>query len=71
MLWSEHQAALLRRRAAGERANETEPDWLNIAEEIEGVGRSERRELRNRLARLIQHLLKWRHQLAEPLSEER
>ena len=62
VLWSEHQAALLRRRAAGERVNEIEPDWLNIAEEIEGVGRSERRELRNRLARLLQHLLKWRYQ---------
>jgi Domain of unknown function DUF29 len=38
LLWSEHQAALLRRRAAGELVNEAEMDWPNIAEEIEDVG---------------------------------
>jgi len=36
--WSEHQAELLRRRAAGELINEADLDWLNIAEEIESVG---------------------------------
>src|SRR4051794_32211880 len=36
--WSQHQAALLRRRAAGELVNEAELDWPNIAEEIESVG---------------------------------
>ena len=41
VVWSEQQAALLRRRAAGEIVNETEMDWSNIAEEIEAVGRSE------------------------------
>jgi len=61
-LWTEHQAALLRRRAAGELVNEAELDWLNIAEEIESVGANTRRELRNRLARLLQHLLKWQYQ---------
>ena len=60
--WSERQAELLRRRAAGELVNDGEIDWRNIAEEIEAVGRSERRELRNRLARLLQHLLKWQFQ---------
>jgi hypothetical protein len=59
-LWTERQAALLRRRAAGELANDAEIDWHNVAEEIESVGRSERRELRSRLAVLLQHLLKWR-----------
>ncbi len=39
--WSEHQAALLRRAAAGERVNDL--DWPNIIEEIESVGRSETR----------------------------
>ena len=39
--WSERQAALLRRRAAGDLANAAELDWPNIAEEIEDVGRSE------------------------------
>lgn len=35
--WSEHQARLLRRHAAGEKDNEA-PDWANIIEEIESVG---------------------------------
>jgi Domain of unknown function DUF29 len=35
--WSEHQAGLLRRIAAGEPTNEA-PDWANIIEEIESVG---------------------------------
>ena len=56
LAWSERQAELLRRRAANE------IDWDNIAEEIEAVGRSQKRELRNRLARLCQHLLKWAYQ---------
>ena len=61
-LWTEHQVELLRRRAAGELVNEAELDWLNIAEEIQSVGANTRRELRNRLARLLQHLLKWQYQ---------
>ena len=32
LTWSERQAELLRRRAAGERVNEDEIDWLNVAE---------------------------------------
>ena len=54
--WSNGQAALLR---AGKL---TEADVENIAEEIESMGRSEKRELVNRLAVLILHLLNWRHQ---------
>jgi hypothetical protein len=61
-LWTERQAALLRRRAAGELVNDADLDWQNIAEEIEAVGGNTRRELRNRLARLLQHLLKWHYQ---------
>ena len=61
-LWSEQQAALLRRRAAGELINEADLDWEHIAEEIESVGGNTRRELRNRLVRLLQHLLKWQYQ---------
>jgi hypothetical protein len=56
LAWTERQADLLRRRAANE------IDWDNIAEEIEAVGRSQKREVRNRLARLCQHLLKWAFQ---------
>lgn len=61
-LWTEQQAALLRRRAAGELVNDADLDWQNIAEEIESVGGNTRRELRNRMARLLQHLLKWQYQ---------
>jgi hypothetical protein len=54
--WSEEQAALLR---AGKFL---EIDIEHIAEEVEDVGKSEQRELANRMAVLIAHLLKWEHQ---------
>jgi len=56
--WANEQAALLR---TGRLA---EADLENIAEEIESMGRSEKRELVNRLAVLLLHLLKWRYQPA-------
>jgi hypothetical protein len=49
VLWSERQAELLRRRAAGERTNEDEIDWLNVAEEIEDVGISAVRAVRSHI----------------------
>ena len=61
-LWSERQGALLRRRASGELVNEAELDWINIAEEIESMGRAEQEQLTSRLAVLLAHLLKWRFQ---------
>ncbi len=54
--WTEEQAELLR---AGKLR---ELDTEHLAEEIESLGSSERRELRNRFARLLQHLLKWQFQ---------
>ena len=57
LLWSERQAALLRRAAAGERVND-QVDWENVAEEIKSLGRSDRRELHNRVASILVHLLK-------------
>ena len=39
-----------------------EADLEHIAEEIEDIGKSERRELESRLAVLITHLLKWQAQ---------
>jgi hypothetical protein len=54
--WAEQQASLLR---AG---RWSELDIDNIAEEIEDVGKSEKRELQSRLALLIAHLLKWAYQ---------
>lgn len=61
LTWSERQAALLRRMAKGERVND-QVDWKNVAEEIEAVGISQKREVRSRLAVLCQHLLKWAFQ---------
>ena len=37
-------------------------DLENIAEEIEDVGKSEKRELASRMAVLLSHLLKWQFQ---------
>ena len=54
--WTVEQARLLR---AGELAS---VDAANIAEEIESMGRSDRRELQSRLVVLTMHLLKWRFQ---------
>jgi hypothetical protein len=54
--WIREQTELLR---GGRLA---EADIANIAEEIESMGRRERRELVNRLAVLLLHLLKWSHQ---------
>jgi hypothetical protein len=58
VVWSEQQAALLRRRAAGELVNDTSLDWSNIAEEIEALGRSERSALRSHIATVLEHLIK-------------
>ncbi len=65
--WSEHQAGLLRRRAAGELVNEAELDWTNIAEEIESVGRSETSAVKSQLRQALLHMLKAD---AWPLSRE-
>jgi cell division protein FtsB len=37
-------------------------DWENLAEEIESLGRSDRREVRSRLKVILVHLLKWQLQ---------
>jgi hypothetical protein len=46
--WSERQADLLRRLAAGERVNSADLDWQHVAEEIEDVGKSELRNCSTR-----------------------
>lgn len=63
--WSEHQAELLRRHAAGQ-ANEA-PDWPNIIEEIESVGRDQLRAVESFLVQALAHDLKAE---AWPLSRE-
>jgi hypothetical protein len=57
VLWSEHQAALLRRLAAGERVND-QLDFPHLIEEIEDVGGSVRRALRSHITIVIEHLIK-------------
>lgn len=54
--WANEQAALLR---AGKLSA---ADIENIAEEIESMGKTEKRELVSRLRVLLLHLLKWRFQ---------
>jgi hypothetical protein len=54
--WTQEQARLLRER----RFNDLDLD--NLIDEVESVGGSEKREIRNRLVVLIAHLLKWKFQ---------
>jgi len=46
-------------------------DWDNVIEEIESMGRSERRELKSRLIVLLEHLLKLHHWSSERATNER
>ncbi len=64
--WSEHQARLLRQHAAGQPGNET-PDWANIIEEVESVGRSQLSAVQSLLVQALAHDLKAE---AWPLSRE-
>ena len=54
--WSLEQAGLLRAGRVGD------ADLAAIAEEIESMGKTEKRELVSRLTVLLLHLLKWRFQ---------
>jgi hypothetical protein len=55
--WTQEQAALLRAGCLHEL------DIANLIEEVEAMGRSEKRELENRLVVLLLHLLKWKYQV--------
>ena len=67
LLWSEHQADLLRRRAAGELVNEAELDWPNIAEEIESVGNEQLHAVESFMVQALLHDL---NATAWPLSRD-
>jgi hypothetical protein len=54
--WANEQAALLRAGKLGA------ADIAHIAEEIESMGKTEKRELVSRLTVLLLHLLKWQFQ---------
>ncbi|MEH2008290.1 DUF29 domain-containing protein [Nostoc sp.] len=55
-LWIEHTAQLLR----SHRWQEVDVEYL--IEEVEGLGKSERRAIASQLTRLLLHLLKWQYQ---------
>ena len=60
--WTLEQARHLR-RVADQRLNAPpELDWLELAQEVEDLGRSLERELYSRFSILLVHLLKWCHQ---------
>jgi Domain of unknown function DUF29 len=67
LTWSERQAALLRRRAAGELVNDAEIDWPNVAEEIEDVGSNRLHSVQSLLSQALRHILKAE---AWPLSRD-
>lgn len=54
--WSLDQAARLRRERPGT------VDWENLAEEVESLGRSDKRALGSDLKIVLEHLIKWRYQ---------
>ena len=66
VLWSKQQAEALRAAARG--ANNQPIDWENVAEEIDSLGRSDKRELASQIRRIIEHLLKLEH---SPATEPR
>jgi hypothetical protein len=57
VVWSEGQAALLRRLSVGERVND-QIDWSHVIEEIESVGNEQLHAVRSQLAQAIIHRLK-------------
>jgi Domain of unknown function DUF29 len=54
LLWTEEQAAALRRV----KESNLPLDWENLAEEIESLGKSDRRQLRSQIRRILCHLFK-------------
>jgi hypothetical protein len=55
-VWTQTQAALMRQEKW------QEVDWEHVAEEIEALGKRDRRELASRLQVLVMHLLQWQYQ---------
>jgi len=63
--WTQQQAALLRE------GRFSDLDIKNLIEEIESLGRSEKRELESRLKVLLMHFLKWQFQADQRERHER
>jgi Domain of unknown function DUF29 len=56
LLWSEQQAALLQRLAAGERVNDA-VDWAHLIEEVGDLGRGQLQAVGSQLRVALAHLL--------------
>ena len=54
--WTQEQAKLIKEKSLDKL------DLVNLLEEVESMGKHEKRELGNRLAILLMHLLKWKFQ---------
>jgi Domain of unknown function DUF29 len=63
-LWTKEQATALRRA----KESNLPLDWENLAEEIESLGKSDRRQLRSQIRRILRHLFKLE---ASPTPEPR
>ena len=61
--WTQQQAELLRREAGLRPASDL--DLQNLAEEIESLGKRDRRALTNNVARIAEHLLKLQYSPAK------
>ena len=59
--WTQEQGALLRDRKT------KALDYVNLAEEVESLGKSQQHALESRLEKLVLHLLKWHIQPAKRL----
>jgi hypothetical protein len=64
VLWTEQQATALRNA----KASNLPLDWENLAEEIESLGKADRRALRSQTRRILRHLFKLE---ASPAAEPR
>ncbi len=62
--WTQTTAALIR---AG-KLQEIDPE--SVGEELESLGKRDKRELESRLEVLVRHLLKWRYQTDRPVRRQ-
>ena len=65
LAWSKQQAETL--RAATRNGSNQSLDFENLAEEIEDLGKSVRRELQSQIRRVVRHLLNLKHSPAKEL----
>lgn len=54
--WTQEQAKLIKEKSFDKL------DFINLIEEVDSIGKREKRELSSRLSLLLMHLLKWKYQ---------